>query len=103
MALGGDLQVDAELSHKAVEEKIAKPFRRSVAEAALGIIRIISSNTSFNMARAVRSSPGKSSTLCSCSSATTALSASVLYLIGMKAMVLGAHLQAEIRSNFSDD
>ncbi|MFD2741635.1 NCS1 family transporter [Sulfitobacter aestuarii] len=27
----------------------------------------------------------------------------VLYLIGMKAMVLGAHPQAEIRSNFSDD
>ncbi|MFD2741637.1 hydantoinase/oxoprolinase family protein [Sulfitobacter aestuarii] len=51
MALGGDLQLDAELSRKAVEEMIAKPLGMSVTEAALGIIRIINSN----MALAIRS------------------------------------------------
>lgn len=51
MALGGDLQLDAELAHRAVEEKIAKPLGLSVTEAALGIIRIINNN----MALAIRS------------------------------------------------
>ena len=51
MALGGDLQLDADLARKAVEEKIAKPLGLSVTDAALGIIRIINSN----MALAIRS------------------------------------------------
>ncbi len=51
MALGGELKLDAELSHKAIEEKIAKPLGISVTEAALGIIRIINNN----MALAIRS------------------------------------------------
>ncbi len=51
MALGGDLQLDAALARKAVEEKIAKPLGISVAEAALGIIKIINNN----MALAIRS------------------------------------------------
>ena len=51
MALGGDLQLDADLSRKAVEEKIAKPLGMTVKDAALGIIRIINNN----MALAIRS------------------------------------------------
>lgn len=51
MALGGDLQLDAGLARKAVEEKIAIPLGLSVTEAALGIIRIINNN----MALAIRS------------------------------------------------
>ncbi len=51
MALGGDLQLDAGLSRKAVEEKIAKPLGMSVKDAALGIIKIINNN----MALAIRS------------------------------------------------
>ncbi|MEY8843457.1 hydantoinase/oxoprolinase family protein [Cribrihabitans sp. XS_ASV171] len=51
MALGGDLELDADLARKAVEEKIAKPLGMSVTEAALGIIKIINSN----MALAIRS------------------------------------------------
>ncbi|MGD9919385.1 MAG: hydantoinase/oxoprolinase family protein [Paenirhodobacter sp.] len=51
MALGGDLQLDAALARKAVEEKIAIPLGLSVTEAALGIIRIINNN----MALAIRS------------------------------------------------
>ncbi len=51
MALGGDLKLDADLSHKAIEEKIAKPLGMSVRDAALGIIKIINSN----MALAIRS------------------------------------------------
>ncbi|MCZ0963254.1 hydantoinase/oxoprolinase family protein [Paracoccus benzoatiresistens] len=51
MALGGDLRLDAELSRKAVEEKIAKPLGMSVKDAALGIIKIINNN----MALAIRS------------------------------------------------
>lgn len=51
MALGGDLQLDADLARKAVEEKIAKPLGMTVTEAALGIVRIINSN----MALAIRS------------------------------------------------
>ncbi|SMO94608.1 hydantoinase/oxoprolinase family protein [Paracoccus laeviglucosivorans] len=51
MALGGDLRLDAELSRKAVEEKIATPLGLSVKEAALGIIKIINNN----MALAIRS------------------------------------------------
>ncbi|MFN7224399.1 MAG: hydantoinase/oxoprolinase family protein [Paracoccaceae bacterium] len=51
MALGGDLKLDAALSFRAVEEKIAKPLGLSVSEAALGIIRIINNN----MALAIRS------------------------------------------------
>ncbi|GHG98087.1 hydantoinase/oxoprolinase family protein [Pseudodonghicola xiamenensis] len=51
MALGGSLQLDAELSRIAVDEMIAKPLGISVTEAALGIIRIINNN----MALAIRS------------------------------------------------
>ncbi|MBU9698665.1 hydantoinase/oxoprolinase family protein [Rhodobacteraceae bacterium HSP-20] len=51
MALGGDLKLDAGLSYKAIEEKIAKPMGMTVKEAALGIIRIINNN----MALAIRS------------------------------------------------
>ncbi|MFC3059083.1 hydantoinase/oxoprolinase family protein [Paenirhodobacter populi] len=51
MALGGDLRLDAELSRRAVEEKIAKPLGLTVTKAALGIIRIINNN----MALAIRS------------------------------------------------
>ncbi|WP_306752753.1 hydantoinase/oxoprolinase family protein [Paracoccus actinidiae] len=51
MALGGDLRLDADLSRKAVEEKIAKPLGMSVKDAALGIIKIINNN----MALAIRS------------------------------------------------
>lgn len=51
MALGGDLRLDADLSRRAVEEKIAKPLGLTVTEAALGIIRIINNN----MALAIRS------------------------------------------------
>ncbi|MGP2493624.1 hydantoinase/oxoprolinase family protein [Mesorhizobium sp. PUT5] len=50
-ALGGDLRLDPELSHKAIEEKIAKPLGLSVKDAALGIIKIINNN----MALAIRS------------------------------------------------
>ncbi|MDR5651541.1 hydantoinase/oxoprolinase family protein [Ruixingdingia sedimenti] len=51
MALGGDLRLDADLSYKAIEEKIARPLGMTVTEAALGIIRIINNN----MALAIRS------------------------------------------------
>lgn len=51
MALGGDLQLDAGLARRAVEEKIARPLGLSVTDAALGIIRIINNN----MALAIRS------------------------------------------------
>lgn len=46
------MQLDADLVRKAVENKIAIPLGLSVAEAALGIIRIIN-----NMALAIRSNP----------------------------------------------
>ena len=49
--LGGDLQLDAKLAYKAIEEKIAKPLGLSVKDAALGIIKIINNN----MALAIRS------------------------------------------------
>ena len=48
--LGGDLAIDPDLAHKAIEEKIAKPLGMSIEEAALGIIKIINSN----MALAIR-------------------------------------------------
>ncbi|MBC2836500.1 hydantoinase/oxoprolinase family protein [Paragemmobacter straminiformis] len=51
MALGGDLKLDASLSHKAIEEKIARPLGMTVKQAALGIIKIINNN----MALAIRS------------------------------------------------
>lgn len=51
MALGGDLKLDAALSHKAIEERIAKPLGMTVKEAALGVLKIINSN----MALAIRS------------------------------------------------
>lgn len=51
MALGGDLQLDAGLARKSVEDKIARPLGLSVTDAALGIIRIINNN----MALAIRS------------------------------------------------
>ena len=49
--LGGDLQLDAKLAYKAIEEKIAKPLGLSVKDSALGIIKIINNN----MALAIRS------------------------------------------------
>jgi N-methylhydantoinase A len=49
--LGGDLPLDPDLAHKAVEAKVAKPLGLSVTEAALGVIRVINSN----MALAIRS------------------------------------------------
>jgi N-methylhydantoinase A len=49
--LGGDLPLDADLAHKAVETKVAKPLGLSITDAALGIIKVINSN----MALAIRS------------------------------------------------
>ena len=49
--LGGDLPIDPDLARKAIEEKLAKPLSLSVADAALGVIRVINSN----MALAIRS------------------------------------------------
>ena len=49
--LGGDLPIDPSLAERAIQEKIAKPLRLSLREAALGIIRVINSN----MALAIRS------------------------------------------------
>ena len=51
MALGGDLKLDAALSYKAIEEKIARPLGITVKQAALGILKIINNN----MALAIRS------------------------------------------------
>lgn len=48
--LGGRLTVDAELSRKAVEEKIAKPMGIPLMKAAQGIASVVNSN----MARAIR-------------------------------------------------
>jgi N-methylhydantoinase A len=49
--LGGDLPLDRDLAHKAVEAKVAKPLGLSITDAALGIIKVINSN----MALAIRS------------------------------------------------
>ena len=49
--LGGDLPLNPDLAHKAVEAKVAKPLGLSVKDAALGIIKVINSN----MALAIRS------------------------------------------------
>jgi N-methylhydantoinase A len=49
--LGGDLPLNADLAHKAVEAKIAKPLGLSIKDAALGIVKVINSN----MALAIRS------------------------------------------------
>ena len=49
--LGGDLPLDPDLAHKAVEVKVARPLGLSTVEAALGIIKVINSN----MALAIRS------------------------------------------------
>ncbi len=49
--LGGDLPLDPDLAHKAIEAKVAKPLGLSVKDAALGIIKVINSN----MALAIRS------------------------------------------------
>jgi N-methylhydantoinase A len=49
--LGGDLPLNADLAHKAVEAKVAKPLGLSITDAALGIIKVINSN----MALAIRS------------------------------------------------
>ncbi len=49
--LGGDLLLDTDLAHKAVEAKVAKPLGLSIKDAALGIIKVINSN----MALAIRS------------------------------------------------
>lgn len=42
--LGGDLQIDAKLAHKAIETYIAKPLGLSVKDAALGILKVINNN-----------------------------------------------------------
>ena len=49
--LGGDLPLDRDLAQRAIETKIARPLDISVADAALGIIKVINSN----MALAIRS------------------------------------------------
>jgi N-methylhydantoinase A len=49
--LGGDLPLDPDLAHKAVETKVARPLGLSIKDAALGIIKVINSN----MALAIRS------------------------------------------------
>ena len=42
--LGGDLQIDPALAHKAVEEYVAKPLGLSVRDAALGILRVVNNS-----------------------------------------------------------
>ena len=42
--LGGDLQIDAKLAYKAIEENIAKPLGLSVKDAALGVLKVINNN-----------------------------------------------------------
>ena len=42
--LGGDLPLNPDLAHKAVEAKVAKPLGLSITDAALGIIKVINSN-----------------------------------------------------------
>ena len=42
--LGGDLNIDAKLAHKAIEENIAKKLGISVKDAALGILKVINNN-----------------------------------------------------------
>jgi N-methylhydantoinase A len=49
--LGGDLPLDPELAAKAIEDKLARPLGLSVADAALGVLKVINSN----MALAIRS------------------------------------------------
>jgi N-methylhydantoinase A len=49
--LGGDVPLNPDLAHNAVEAKVAKPLGLSIEDAALGIIRVINSN----MALAIRS------------------------------------------------
>jgi N-methylhydantoinase A len=49
--LGGDLQINPDLSYKAIKERIADPLGLSVKDAALGIIKIVNNN----MALAIRS------------------------------------------------
>ena len=49
--LGGDVPLDPDLAHKAVESKVARPLGLSITEAALGIIKVVNSN----MALAIRS------------------------------------------------
>src|SRR5215471_14316628 len=49
--LGGDLPLNADLAHKAVEAKVAKPLGLTIKDAALGIVKVINSN----MALAIRS------------------------------------------------
>ncbi len=48
--LGGRLKIDAELSKKAVKDKIADPMGIETEDAALGIVKVVNSN----MARAIR-------------------------------------------------
>ena len=49
--LGGDLPIDPDLAHKAIEKKLAGPLGLSVSDAALGVIKVINSN----MALVIRS------------------------------------------------
>ena len=49
--LGGDLPIDPELARKAIEDQLARPLGLSVADAALGVLKVINSN----MALAIRS------------------------------------------------
>ncbi|MBU1626737.1 hydantoinase/oxoprolinase family protein [bacterium] len=42
--LGGELKLDLALSKKAIEEKVAKPLKMSLEEAAFGILRIVNAN-----------------------------------------------------------
>ncbi len=49
--LGGDLPIDADLAHRAIEAEVARPLGVSPTEAALGVIKVVNSN----MALAIRS------------------------------------------------
>jgi N-methylhydantoinase A len=42
--LGGDLKIDAQLAHKAIEEHIAKKLGLSVKDAALGVLKVVNNN-----------------------------------------------------------
>lgn len=47
--LGGDLPLEPELSHRAIEQFIANPLGIPVREAALGIIRVVNNNMALKM------------------------------------------------------
>jgi len=42
--LGGDLKIDRDLAHRAIETRLAGPLNLSVTDAALGVLRIVNNN-----------------------------------------------------------